>query len=218
MAELGLRRDSASIAGVPTARSFPVFLLFLPMAAVGTLLHEAGHLTVAAALGYETELHYGSVTWWDPGGSEPAAHAFYITLAGPLQTILFGTVGLGLLFRRRREAALGARGWAALLLALFWSRQVFNAGKILLGYVRGGEWARGGGWPATDEVELAEYLGWPALSLAFGSAALGLAVCSWVVFGLVPRASRRAVLLGGGLGSLAGFAIWYGVLGPRLLP
>ncbi|MCP3919816.1 MAG: hypothetical protein GY711_30135 [bacterium] len=113
-----------------------------------------------------------------------------------------------MLLRRPREEPLGVRGWVAVLLALFWSRQLFNA-LVLLASSAGA---------AGDEISIADQLGWPSTSLAFGTAAVGLVVCLWVAFVAVPRASRLPLLAGGGLGSLVGFAIWNLALGPWLLP
>ncbi len=40
-----------------------IILTFIVFTAVGTLLHEMGHITVATYFGYDTELHYGSMNW-----------------------------------------------------------------------------------------------------------------------------------------------------------
>jgi hypothetical protein len=125
------------------------------MVLVGVLSHEFGHIAVARWLGYETELHYASMSidyknevYASRCGMPPASapenveayaecrrraersDGLLIRLGGPLQTMLTGTVGLIWLLwdRRKRTAAdpLGRAGWCAALLALFWGRQVFN--------------------------------------------------------------------------------------------
>lgn len=40
-----------------------IAIAFSLAAVVGTLTHELGHIAVAKSLGYETQLHYGSMNW-----------------------------------------------------------------------------------------------------------------------------------------------------------
>jgi len=193
------------------------FLLFSPMACVGTLLHEAGHIAVAEGLGYETALHYGSMSWWPAQTRDiPAGHELLVSAGGPASNMILGSVGLAWLTLLRRRAErwqlLGAWGRTAAITALFWSRQVFNAVIALAEELGEGCSYQG------DEFRLAEGLGWPAWSLLLPTAAVGLEVCRRVAFVLVPGDERPGFLLGGLTGSLAGFGLWYGWLGPLALP
>ena len=201
-------------------RSRQVFLvsvlIFLPMAFVGTMVHEAGHLLVAEALGYDTCLHYGSVGWWPETERRiPDGHEIAVRLGGPVMNMLIGTIGLVWLLRLRRPAEsdepLGAKGWVATLLSLFWSRQLFNAVRALQRVMTSGEWGH------SDEVLLAEHLSLPLGSLSLVTGCLALFVCGIVVVQM-PRGRTLPWLAGGLLGSLAGFVVWYGYLGPRVLP
>ncbi len=191
-------------------------LMFLPMAFVGTMVHEAGHLVVAEALGYETSLHYGSVAWW-PGTERPIpdSQMIAVSLGGPMTNMLVGTIGLIWLLRLRRRAEstepLGARGWMATLLSLFWSRQLFNAASALHLVVTSGEWGN------SDEVRLAEHFRLHSGSLSLFTGLVALLVCVTVVIQM-PRGKTLPWLAGGMLGSLVGFAVWYGYFGPRVLP
>ena len=187
------------------------------MAAIGTLVHEGGHVGVARVLGYGTTLHFGSMSWAGSPASADAQlerlHDLWITLGGPFCNMIIGTAGLVWLWRLARADVRRGRGvrWFAAIVALFWSRQLFNA----IGYVwhlTQGEATRNG-----DEVKVAMYFGWPELSVLAATGAVGLAVCVAVVR-LLPRVERRPFTIGGALGSLVGFGIWYGCVGPALLP
>ena len=186
------------------------------MAFVGTMVHEAGHLVVAEALGYETWLHYGSAGWWpETERPIPDGHMIAVSLGGPVTNMFIGTIGLVWLLRLRRRAEsdepLGAKGWAAALLSLFWSRQLFNAVRALHLVITSGEWGH------SDEVRLAEHFRLPSGSLSLVLGFVALFVCVTVVVQM-PRGRTLPWLVGGLLGSLAGFAVWYGYLGPRVLP
>lgn len=208
-------------AASPIARLGRVFLLFLPMAALGTLAHEAGHVGVARALGRETRLHHGCMESWEPPGAALAPEQLrrredLVTLGGPASTALAGTLGLlWLVHLRRREgrdSPPGPLAWCATLLALFWSRQVANP---LMGLAA---WALRGAWPTSgDEAVLARAWGRSEWLTSGLPGLLGLAVCVAVVL-LHPPRERARLVAGGVSGSVAGFGLWYGLLGPWLLP
>ena len=185
--------------------------LFLPMAALGTVAHESAHWAAARALGCAPVLHFASTT----SGCGPAGAAgLLVTAAGPLQTMLTGSLGLAGLW------ALRARPWGrghmiALLLAFFWTRQPFNtSGLLLLSLGPGGAPAR---LLQGDEQRLSAALGLPPLTLAVATGLLGLAAAG-LATAAVPRAQRSAFALGAILGALFGFALWMQILGPALLP
>lgn len=212
---------SAGTGPAGAARLGRVFLLFLPMAALGTLAHEAGHVGVARALGRETRLHHGCMESWEPPGAvhtpeQVRRRDHLVTLGGPASTVLAGTLGLlWLVHLRRREgrdSPPGPAAWCATLLALFWSRQVANP---LMGLAA---WALRGAWPASgDEAVLARDWGVPEAMTSGVPGLLGLAACVAVVL-LHPPPERARLVAGGVSGSVAGFALWYGLLGPWLLP
>ncbi len=176
------------------------------MAAVGTLSHELGHLLAAVAHGCAAELHHSSTSVTCPGGADRWA----ITAAGPLSTLLVGTLGLLL---GRPAAALGARGALGFVATLFWSRPVFNLVQLGL--------ARAAGRPAAalrgDELRLDRLLGWPEGALLAGTGLLGAAIVGVAVLRL-PPAHRVPAALGGAIGALLGQLGWTRALGPWLLP
>lgn len=191
--------------------------VFLPLAFVGTMVHEAGHMSVAEALGYEAQLHYDSMSWWpELGAPPPNGHRVAVALGGPLTNMLIGTAGLAWLIRLRRhedrEARLTGRSWCASVLALFWSRQAFNAALAL------GRVGTSGEWRPSDELMLAAHWGLPAGSLSLGTGLVGLGVYAFVVLRLLPPSMTRSFLAGGLVGSMAGYGLWYGWLGPIVLP
>lgn len=207
--------DAVGSASPALRLTLRVALGFLPLPAIGTYLHELGHAAVAKAQGYGVWIDYRSMTALHPEEG-PMGGGPLVTLGGPLSTLLTGTLGLLWLIRQRRrvgrDAPLGARGWIAVALALFWSRQVWNVARSVWRVLRGGDFGR------SDEVKIAEHLGLPGESISFTTAALGLAVCLAVLLWLVPRQARRPLLVGGLVGSLAGYGLWYRWLGPLVLP
>lgn len=187
-------------------------LLFVPMGALGTVLHELGHWAVAEALGCPASLHYG----WTHLECAPlsATASTLVTLGGPVQTMVTGTLGLGLLWRLRGQAW-GGRHVIALLMALFWSREVFNAAAYVV-------FQLGGMVPAErlvqgDELLLGLALGGPPELVLAVTGLVGVVAVLWVALE-VPRAERVPLVVGGGVGSLLGFALWMSFLGPILLP
>jgi hypothetical protein len=222
-------------------RLFAVGALFVPLVMIGTLLHEGGHIAVAQALGHKTRLFYGWADWdslpedlnlaveglkWkkahpdEPFPQQKAlermqkresSHRLWIRAGGPVQSMSFGTLGLLWLLLLGPRGRTGRRGWAATLLALFWSRQPFN---FLFAC---GLWTFNGESPTTDEALIAVGLGWSPWGLLAFTGMVGLGVCVAVI-ALQPPERRWHVLVAGPVGCAIGLAVWYGALGPLLLP
>ncbi|MEE9348518.1 MAG: hypothetical protein V3U80_00560 [Flavobacteriaceae bacterium] len=102
---------------------------------IGTVSHEYGHILAAKSVGYETTLHYGSMSSKPKGKSElyelyqtyrkeidtnvvfpdesrykelrkkANSNSLLITFGGPLQTMLTGILGLLILFIRKKKVA-----------------------------------------------------------------------------------------------------------------
>ena len=225
-----------------TTAAWKIFGLFGLLAVVCTLSHELGHIGVARWLGYATELHYASMAYHYeteiyagrcgmPASAAEDVDAYaacrrraeqrdrlLISLGGPLQTMITGTIGLvWLLWDRRKRCSadpLSRAGWYAALLALFWSRQVFNQLAYGLRWIRGAIDAPTGG----DEAEIAGLLDIPAWSLSATTALIGVVVCLTVVGYGVPSPLRCRFFSAGVAGSTVGFGLWMGLIGPYLLP
>jgi hypothetical protein len=137
-----------------------------------------------------------------------------VALGGPAQTLLTGTAGLlGLVWLRHRPFGRAHLPW--LFLGLFWSRQVFNAAAWTV--FRVFELAPPAQLARGDAFRIAAWLGIPATTWLFGTALLGVLALGWILRRL-PRSQRVPFVVGGGTGSLLGYAVWMEILGPALLP
>jgi hypothetical protein len=181
----------------------------LPMAPLGTLAHETGHWLVARALGCPATLHFARTSTHCPATWEGL-----VALGGPAQTLLTGTLGVvGLLWLRDRPFGRAHLPW--LFLGLFWSRQVFNAAAWTVFWVF--ELAPPTQLAQGDAFRIAAWLGLPSTAWLYGTALLGLLALAWMLR-LLPRSQQVPFAVGGGTGSLLGYALWMQVLGPVLLP
>lgn len=226
-----------------------IFVGFVAFTIIGTLTHEMGHIALAKFQGYETHLGYGYMYPISPNEKEITAiylnndeaieegrdfpdkpkwealvetenkHGFWITLGGPLQTILTGTIAFVILYRRKNRIASGPlkfADWILIFLSLFWLREVANPLKRLLSStMRGNPSLVGGGG---DEAHLERYLdlweGTITLPLAF----IALVIATYVMFKIIPKPLRFTFILSGFLGGIIGFCFWFYWAGPILLP
>lgn len=219
---------------------------FILATIVGTVSHELGHIAIAKALGYNTRLYYDSMDYNNPESKSLytyyEAHkdkirsaapspekeyfntlnavlereSFYITLSGPLQTIITGTIGVALLwFRRKKIRQFGLRwaDWVYIFLAFFWSRQIFNCAFGLLFCLKNDRATLSG-----DEIYIDQYLGFPNMVTDSVGALLASVLLIWVVFWIIPKSLRLTFILSGFAGSALGFMIWMYWLGPVVLP
>jgi len=176
----------------------PFFFALLPLAAVSTLSHELGHMAMAWLVGVRPILHYNYTTWT---GNMSVIQRYWVTAAGPLTTWLISGVGLLLLYRRYTLTRLMA--------ALFCLRMPVNAILFLLGLARTGY--------RQDEVRIALRLGLPEGSLLYVSTLVAFSILL-LVLNRIPDEEFQPTIIGGTVGGLAGAALWYGLLGPWLLP
>lgn len=197
----------------------PRFLLltlaFIVCVPIGTLSHELGHIAVAEALGYDTRLYFASMDY--NYEKVTPLHGALITLGGPVQTILTGMVGLGLLRYRKsamQESGLRLLDWVAVFLALFWLREVFNLAAGLALNLFYPEVNPFGG----DELGLSQALHLPDGAVPIALGILGFWAAWHVVFTVVPKPLRLTFIAAGLVGGLAGFFLWMEYLGPWFLP
>lgn len=141
----------------------------------------------------------------------------WIRAGGPLQTILTGLFGLGLLYYRQssqKQYGFKTLDWLAIFLALFWLREVFN----LFTSIASECLSPNGTWFGGDEYILARDLNlWPG-SIATLAGLAGLAISLVVIFKFIPRHLRLSFLASGFFGGLLGFYLWMKLLGPVILP
>lgn len=192
-----------------------VFLGFIMIVPIGTIAHEFGHILMATAFGFETELFYASSVHYGESSVaiNPEWIEFLIDLAGPLSTIIVSLIGLFLLNRCKSIHKIGFDHvpfytLLVLLLCLFLSREIFIFLSIIMGK----------GYMNTDEFKIAEFI---ALDPGLFSAVIAMfafSVCTYSVLKLVKQNFLPWFLLSGIAGSILGFFIWMHVLGPVLLP
>ncbi|MEM6720675.1 MAG: hypothetical protein AAF611_15205 [Bacteroidota bacterium] len=138
-------------------------------------------------------------------------HAFYVTLGGPIQTILTAFIGLFILAYRgtNRQEDFKWLDWLAVFMSLFILREVFNTVMAAGSYLINGIEYFGG-----DEFRISLYLGFNQWTIPIMTAILGAIIASFVIFMIVPKRHRFTFILAGFTGSIIGFIAWFEYLGP----
>jgi hypothetical protein len=140
-----------------------------------------------------------------------------LTIGGPLQIMLTGTIGLIFLFFLRKKyystSSLSIQQWIPVFLSLFWLRQSAKLAVLLAFYL-----FRGSFIGRSDETFLAQYFNVPLPSIALLTGIAGFIILIIVVFRFIPERERLTFLAGGFTGGIAGYILWLNVLGPRILP
>ena len=221
-----------------------LFIGFIVLTIVGTLSHEFGHYTVARILGYKTKINFGSVKWmneqdltfirssWKKYHSEIKANekfpgksklddinsdGFWITLGGPLQTIITGTFGLIFLIIYKikfiKVDNLSKVGWLLVFLTLFWLRQTANLFVELGNSIITGKTST-----RSDEARLDLHLNFPLLTIEILTGFIGILILIYVTFNIIPNRQRLTFLLAGILGGISGYILWLKTLGPFIMP
>lgn len=223
-----------------------ISIAFIIATIIGTLSHEYGHIAVAKHLGYQTSLHYGSMNFYNNDKKQfdeiyiknkfsienntdfseklqfeklekkLTSDNLLITIGGPFQTILTGTIGLILLlFRRKKIQQNGMKivDWLYVFLSLFWLREVFNLVTSVAGAILFRKKNYFG-----DEKVIENILEIPSGSVAIPLAIIGLLISIFVIFKIIPIEKRLIFLIGGMFGGILGFILWLRILGPIILP
>jgi len=188
------------------------FVFFTP---IGTLSHEYGHIIAAKILGYNSILHYGSM---DIIGNEKSAFdSFMITLGGPLQTVLTGTIGfIGLILVKKKESKyyFPVYYWGLIFISLFWLRQVFIVVvSVIKQIVKPNGFYFGG-----DEGEISRVLNLPNGTISIVLSILGMMIATYVIFRIVPKKIRYIFIESALVGGVFGFILWMYIIGPKVLP
>ncbi|NKQ37895.1 MAG: hypothetical protein HF967_00160 [Methanosarcinales archaeon] len=182
---------------------FPFLVIF------GTLSHELGHIIMAQILGFETILHYGSMDYYINGinGEEIANPStnFLITIAGVLQTIITGTIGIIILKYTKHL-------WFGVYLSLFWSREVINLIMSTLNGVLYKKSYFGG-----DELILSNILNLPEGTFSIILGIIGLFACLYAIL-KIPLNLRLSFLLGGLISGILSYILWFSTIGLYFLP
>lgn len=194
---------------------FSLSIIFVLFTIVGTLSHEIGHYLTAKLLDFDASIHYDRVNWG--GKNASSIQNFWISLGGPIQTMLTGTIGFVIILKRKFKNQLiefNRFDWFLFFLSLFWLRQPFNLiVSLFLGLTNKRSSFYGG-----DEAYLSSSLGFAEgfLPILFGG--IGLVICSYLIFRILPQKHRFTLILSGLIGGSFGFWFWVKILGPYLLP
>jgi hypothetical protein len=187
---------------------------FVVSTVVGTLGHEGGHFLVALLEGHRPRMNYATTFLLDAPEDDGGLPFVF---GGPLETMGVGTFGVLWLWATRAGFAgaerLAARQWLVIFLALHWLRQPANLAAWVTQQVM-----RRRADMLGDEIRIARHLHLPEPTVLAVTAALGTAVLAWVTFRVVPRPERLTFLVAGLGGGTAGAVLWFGWLGPVLLP
>ncbi len=149
--------------------------------------------------------------------NEKSNTSLFVTIGGPLQTILTGIIGLLILLIRRKSIqikGLKIIDWLAVFLGLFWLRELFN---LVHGF--GAEIiSPNGRWFGGDEYYISKDLNLWSGTIPILLGVIGLFVSGYIVFKIVPKNLRLTFILSGLIGGISGFILWMNIIGPKILP
>lgn len=170
---------------------------------------------------YATEIENGTVfakkNEYESGLEKLKYNGLYVTIGGPFQTILTGTMGLLILLWRRKliyQNGLKVLDWFAVFLSLFWMREVFNLVKSLSRELI----SPNGTWFGGDELYISQGLNlWSGtVSIILGT--IGMTVTFYVIFNILPKNIRLTFIISGLIGGIFGIILWMNIIGPQILP
>jgi len=220
-------------------------LAFIICTVVGTISHEFGHIIVAKTLGYETELHYGSMNWNETirmeelktlylkneaqllNNQNTENHQGFNQLKRKIQRDNF-IIGLGGPLQTWLSSIFG------LFLLIYWKRSepirlttwlgifltLFSL-RFIFNLLQGAIIAllsRDGNYFGGDELKIDNYLHLKEGSTGIVFAAVATIICFWLIFKFLPKHLRLTFILSGLVGSALGYYLWFILFGPLLLP
>jgi hypothetical protein len=193
---------------------FKLSLAFVLFTIIGTLTHELGHIIVAKLLGYHTHLAYGFMYCLEPKRTWTDRNL--ITLGGPLQTVLTGSVGLFFLYRNRKSyqqaQSLSFGQWAIIFISLFWLRQAANLFVELVLLLTKNSLGHG------DERWITQDYGLPPFTILGITGIIGLLILAVIYFRFIPQKEKFTFLLSGLTGGMLGYWCWLIQFGPMVMP
>lgn len=187
-------------------------LIFILLTIVGTQLHELGHYLTAYFLNFEPKLHYASVSYDISVNSKFYSEnkVLLIKVAGPLQTIFMGVLGLTIMKLYRVNERIW---WIGVFSALFLLRQVFIMLFAFINSFCKGKFIFGG-----DEAKIARILNFHPSFFVVLLGILSALICGYIFFVRVPKRIRLNFIIGSLIGSTLGFIIWFYLIGKIVLP
>lgn len=141
---------------------------------------------------------------------------FFITLGGPIQTILTGTIGFVLLlvYRRRlfNKTQVKPMGWVLIFLSLFWLRQLANlAVGVAFLLLRGKTSGR------DDESVISYLFGLPQWTILIVTGVFSAGVLLYILH-VLPQRLRLTFMLSGLVGGVLGYYLWLEKFGKVIMP
>jgi hypothetical protein len=137
--------------------------------------------------------------------------------AGPLQTMLTGTIAFIILLANKKKyfsvSSLNWKQWLLIFCSLFWLRQVLNLVIAIVTLIITDRKEFYG-----DEFILAQHFRLPIFTIQIITAVIGFIICSIVTFKFVPSTQRKIFIAAGLVGGVIGYILWMHILGPILLP
>jgi len=139
---------------------------------------------------------------------------FWIRLAGPLQTMLTGTVGFLFLYHSPNPSVrLSFLQWVLIFLSLFWLRQSANFILWIGEYLYTGQFGTNG-----DEIKLSLYLHLPSWVMVSTTGLVGFIILAVVLFRFTPVSQRLTFILSGLIGGTCGYLFWLVYFGKIIMP
>lgn len=220
---------------------------FVIFTVIGTLSHEYGHVVVAKFLGYQTELHYGSMSYYNDEENQigeiyirnkssienekpyPEKELFeklvqksendrvLVTIGGATQTILTGTIGFVFLLFRRKK--IHQNGIKIIdWLNVFLSLFWLREVFNLTMSISSAILNGTKNYFGGDEKKIALMLEIPKGTIAIPLGIIGFLISLFVIFKIIPSEKRLNFIFGGFFGGILGFVLWLRILGPIVMP
>ncbi|MBQ4804674.1 hypothetical protein J8L88_17565 [Aquimarina sp. MMG015] len=225
-----------------------ITLGFVLFTIIGTVSHEFGHILIAKSLGYQTTLHYGSMSYDNSDFKKKIVEIYNQNKIEIDQGTDFvdkkeyeeGVKKLTndiLLVRMGGPLQTTVTGIVGLMI-ICWRRKKSNdyqlkfldwlAIFLSLFWLRevfnltmsiGSELIKpDGSYFGGDEKKISELLNLWNGTVSFSLGIIGLLVTMFVLLKVVPKQLRFTFILGGFLGGVFGFIFWMNILGPEILP
>jgi hypothetical protein len=181
---------------------------------IGTISHECGHYFAAKLMGFNARFNYG-MTWLEVNGKGMnTRQEFWFIFAGPLQTMITGTLGFLFLYASSRPTiSLSLKQWILIFFSLFWLRQSANFVIWVANYFFTGEFGGRG-----DEINLSKLLHLPFWSIPLVTALAGFIVLAIILLRFIPRPQRFTFISSGLIGGISGYAFWLVYFGQKIMP
>ncbi len=211
---------------------FNIFLLFIGVIQLGAILHEGVRTITAKTINYEKghfangELYFQNDSmnkcfdkfretnraeletgrdfpnknkWLELKKQHDHDHA-KIEISGRLFTFSVFLIGLLILFVRRknRKEAFATIDWVGVILSLFIMQQVFLSAVHAITHK----------FIWCDDASIYNFLHLPIIKTEWCITFIGCIICSFIVFGIVPKEKRITFFCSGLLGGLVGITIW----------